>query len=102
VEKTRDEWTVILTREGCIFTPVQTPLEVSNDPQAVANNYFIDVQHPAWGKIKMTGFPWDFSETPASWRRKAPSLGEHTDAVLLEIGCTQEAIAKLRAEGVIQ
>jgi len=42
--KTRDEWMKILTETGCIFTPVQTPLEVSNDPQALANQYFIDVQ----------------------------------------------------------
>ena len=100
-EKTRDEWTVILTREGCIFTPVQTPLEVSNDPQASANNYFIDVQHPAWGKIKMTGFPWDFSETPASWRCEAPGLGQHTDEILGELGYTKETIADLRKEGIL-
>ncbi len=100
--KTRDEWSKVLKEEGCIFTPVQTPLELTNDRQAFSNNYFIDVQHPAWGKIKMTGFPWYFSDTPASWRREAPGLGEHTEEVLSELGYREEDIAKLREEGVIQ
>ena len=100
--KTRDEWTKILKEEGCIFTPIQTPLEVSNDPQTIANNYFIDVQHPVWGKIKMVGFPWDFSETPASCRREAPAFGQHTEEILLELGYNKVDIAKFRDEGTIQ
>jgi crotonobetainyl-CoA:carnitine CoA-transferase CaiB-like acyl-CoA transferase len=47
------------------------------------------------------GFPWDFSETPASWKRGAPKLGEHTDEVLLEMDYSKEEIAGLREEGVI-
>jgi crotonobetainyl-CoA:carnitine CoA-transferase CaiB-like acyl-CoA transferase len=100
--KTRDEWIQILKEESCIFTPIQTPLEVSNDPQAFANNYFIDVQHPEWGGIKMVGFPWDFSETPASWRREAPAFGQHSEEILLELGYTRDDIAHLKEEGVIQ
>jgi crotonobetainyl-CoA:carnitine CoA-transferase CaiB-like acyl-CoA transferase len=102
VTKTREEWTKILKEEGCIFTPVQTPLDLRNDPQAFANNYFIDVQHPAWGKIKMTGFPWDFSDTPASWRREAPAFGQHTEEILSELGYSRNDIAKLREKGAIQ
>ena len=71
----RAEWMEILKREGCIFTPVQTPLEVTRDPQAWANNYFIQVDHPEWGPLTMPGFPWDFSETPASWRLPGPGVG---------------------------
>jgi len=100
--RTRDEWARILEKEGCIFTPIQTLLEVTRDPQALANNYFIDVPHPAWGKTRMTGFPWDFSETPASWRREAPSFGQHTDEILTEAGYGRDDIAELRKEGVIQ
>jgi crotonobetainyl-CoA:carnitine CoA-transferase CaiB-like acyl-CoA transferase len=100
--KNRDEWVKILEKENCIFTLIQTPLEVSNDPQALANDYFINVDHPAWGKIKMTGFPWNFSETPASWRREAPGFGQHTEEILREIGYTKEDVAHFKEEGVIQ
>ncbi|MCG6881820.1 MAG: CoA transferase [Deltaproteobacteria bacterium] len=99
--KTRDEWFEMLSEEGCIFTPVQTPAEVTSDPQALANNYFIPVEHPDWGPIKMTGFPWDFSDTPAAWRRKAPGFGEHTDEILKEAGYEDEQIASLRESGVV-
>jgi crotonobetainyl-CoA:carnitine CoA-transferase CaiB-like acyl-CoA transferase len=91
--KTRDEWVDILQKEGCIFTPIQSPTEVSNDPQAMANNYFIECEHPEHGKTKMVGFPWDFSETPAQYRRPAPGLGEHTTEILEEIGYSKEEIA---------
>lgn len=100
--KTRDEWMKILKEEGCIYTPIQTPMEVSNDPQALANNYFINVQHPDWDKIKMVGFPWDFSETPAQWRCKAPDFGQHSEEILSEIGYSKDDIAKLREQDVIR
>jgi len=99
--RSRDEWIRILKEEGCIFTLIQTPLEVSQDPQAFANNYFIEVQHPEWGKIKMSGFPWDFSETPASWWREAPAFGQHTEEILLELGYNSDGIANLKKEGAI-
>jgi CoA:oxalate CoA-transferase len=100
--KNRDEWAGILKKEGCIFTLIQTPLEVSNDPQAFANQYFIHVDHPEVGKMKMTGFPWQFSDTPASWRREAPAFGQHTEEVLSELGYTKDDLTHLKKEGVIQ
>jgi crotonobetainyl-CoA:carnitine CoA-transferase CaiB-like acyl-CoA transferase len=98
--RTRDEWLNILKLEGCICTPVQSPLEVSNDPQALANNYFIFTEHPVWGKIKMVGFPWDFSETPASWRREAPEFGQHSEEILLEMGYNWDDITRFKQDGV--
>ncbi|MFH1112349.1 MAG: CoA transferase [Pseudomonadota bacterium] len=93
--KTRDEWMEILGRHGCIRTPIQTPLEVAQDPQALANGYFTFVNHPVYGKTKMVGFPWDFSDTPASYRREPPELGRHTREVLMEIGYSPEEIDEL-------
>lgn len=99
--KLRDEWLEILKKEGCICTPIQSPMEVSNDPQAEANNYFIWVDHPVFGRTKVVGWPWDFSETPASWRREAPEFGQHTEEILLELGYNWEEIAQFKEEGVI-
>ncbi len=100
--RSRDEWTQILKDGGCIFTPIQTPLEVTKDLQAFANDYFIEVQHPEWGKMKMVGFPWDFSETPATWRREAPSFGKHTEEILSELGYSKDDVSSLKQEKVIQ
>jgi crotonobetainyl-CoA:carnitine CoA-transferase CaiB-like acyl-CoA transferase len=97
----RDEWLKVLKEQGCIAAPIQSPLEVSNDPQALANDYFIHADHPVWGRIKMVGFPWDFSETPASWRREAPEFGQHTEEILLEMGYTWDDIARFKEEGAI-
>jgi CoA:oxalate CoA-transferase len=99
--KTRAQWFDILKEAGCIYTPIQTPSEVVSDPQAWANNYFVEVDHPGWGNIKMTGFPWDFSETPASWRLPAPGFGQHNEEILLELGYTRDDITQFREEGVI-
>jgi len=99
--KTRDEWMGILKKEGLIYTPIQTPTEVVNDPQALDNDYIIWVDHPVWGRVKVIGFPWMFSETPASWRREAPEFGQHTEEILLELDYTWDDIVKLKDGEVI-
>ena len=99
--KTRDEWIAQLKSGGCICTPVQSLLEVTRDPQAFANHYFIEVDHPTMGRTREVGFPWDFSETPASWRKPAPQLGQHNEEILLELGYSKEDIARLRESGVM-
>ncbi len=98
--RNRDEWLNHLGKEGCICTPIQSPKEVCQDSQALANNYIIDVDHPAWGRIRQVGFPWDFSGTPASWRREAPGLGQHTGEILLELGYSEEDIARIEDSGI--
>ncbi|MBU4566718.1 MAG: CoA transferase [Desulfarculus sp.] len=100
-QKTRDQWLAILAENSCIATPIQAPMEVVEDPQVVANNYVLQRENPEEGPARTTGFPWDFSATPASYRRKAPELGEHTDEVLTELGFDAEQIAKLREDKVV-
>ncbi len=99
--KTRDEWMDIFSRENVIYTPMQSASDVVNDPQAIANEYIITYDHPVAGKTKSVGFPWIFSETPASVRREAPEFGQHTEEILLELGYTWDDIAKLKDEEVI-
>jgi crotonobetainyl-CoA:carnitine CoA-transferase CaiB-like acyl-CoA transferase len=99
--KTMGEWVEIFKREEVIHTPVQTATEVTNDPQALANNYFVWFDHPVFGRVKMTGWAWDFSDTPCSIRREAPEFGQHTEEILLEMGHNWDDIIQLKDADVI-
>ncbi len=96
--KTREEWFEVFKKEGLIYSPIQTLTEVVDDPQALANNYVAWFDHPVLGRTKMVGFPWDYSQTPASVRREAPELGQHTEEILLEMGYSWDNITELKDE----
>ncbi len=99
--KTRDEWFEVFKKEGLIHSPIQTLTEVVDDPQTLANNYVTWFDHPVLGRTKMVGFPWDYSQTPASVRREAPELGQHTEEILLEMGYSWDDITELKDEKAI-
>ncbi len=100
-QKTRAQWLDIFERAGCIAAPVQSPAEVAADPQALANDYFLRLRDSGQGTGTTTGFPWDFSATPAEYQRPAPGYGQHSEEVLGELGYTPEQIAALKAQGVL-
>ena len=97
--KTLDEWKPHLAEVP--FAPAQTLLEVINDPQARANDFFVPFDHPTYGRIEVIANPVKLSETPAAIRMPAPEFGQHTEEVLLEYGYTWEDIARLKEQGVI-
>jgi crotonobetainyl-CoA:carnitine CoA-transferase CaiB-like acyl-CoA transferase len=61
----------------------------------------VEWEAPDGRKIGMVNHPLQFSETPASIRRPAPALGEHTDEVLREAGYGDDEVARLRKAGAI-
>ena len=75
--------------------------EVMNDPQVAHNGLIQEVDHPKAGRIKIVGVPVRFSETPGTIRLAPPLVGEHTDAILEELGYSAERRADLRARGVV-
>ncbi len=99
--KTYDELIDILTRHKLVWSPVRTPLEVTQDAQAHANDFFGEWDHPTYGKIKVLNNPIKLSETPAAVHRKAPELGEHTDAILEGLGFTAEQISQMKEDGIV-
>ena len=98
----RKEWLDTFAKYDFPVAPVNRLSELADDPQIVENNYIVDFDHPRLGKIKIPGYPIHFSKTYARTRSGAPELGEHTEAVLTEIGgYSQKEIARLRDEGAI-
>jgi crotonobetainyl-CoA:carnitine CoA-transferase CaiB-like acyl-CoA transferase len=97
---TREEWLKMLRAADVVSAPINTLLDASVDPDVVANNYVIEVDHPKVGKIREVGFPWKFSKTPPR-AGVAPELGEHTDEVLAKLGYPEAEIAELRKQGAI-
>lgn len=101
-QKNYAEWVEMLSKTRLIWAPVVTPLEVSQDEQAWANDIFVEWNHPRHGPIKMINNPIKLSGTPAQIRDRAPDLGEHTDQIMKELGYTKEDIARLKDDGTIE
>jgi len=81
---------------------INTTEEAANDPQALANGYVTELDHPSYGTIRLPGFPVTLSETPARIRRQAPQFGEHTEEVLIDLlGLDWDELARLRDAKVI-
>lgn len=60
-----------------------------------------DVPHPAGGSLRMIGFPWQFSELQPAVRSAPPRRGEHTAAILHELGIATARIDTLRERRII-
>ena len=97
---TREHWIKALREADIICAPINTVLEASKDPDVIANNYVIEVDHPTIGKIKEVGFPWKFSNIKPK-AGIAPELGEHNQQILRGIGYSDADIADLKTEAVI-
>ena len=100
---TRDmaEWDERFRETNTIYGKVQTPNEVVDDPQALANNFFEDVPQPVLGKMKLVTTPLSFNPDNATLRHSAPEVGQHTEELLLELGYTWEDIAGFKDQRAI-
>jgi crotonobetainyl-CoA:carnitine CoA-transferase CaiB-like acyl-CoA transferase len=98
---TVESWIERLNIAGVPCGRVMTLTDVFANPQVQAQQMVLDVDHPGYGPVRMTGFPVKLSETPAKILRPAPALGEHTDEVLHDLGWDSERIAELRSAGVV-
>jgi crotonobetainyl-CoA:carnitine CoA-transferase CaiB-like acyl-CoA transferase len=99
--KTRAEWAAIFDENDFIWAPVQTIAEARQDPQARALDAFAKITHRTGDEIEIVKSPVEFGATPATVRRGAPELGEHTEEVLLETGYSWDEIARLREAGAL-
>jgi len=100
--RTRESWMKILLAEKLMVCPIQNIDEIRADPQAIANGYVVDFKDRLLGETKIPGYPVHFSANRAGTRSFAPTLGEHTDLVMRQMGYTDEKIQELKKEGVIK
>jgi crotonobetainyl-CoA:carnitine CoA-transferase CaiB-like acyl-CoA transferase len=61
----------------------------------------ITIEHPQHGPLEVLGFPIKFTDAPCRVHRAPPVLGADTDAILRDLGHAPDAIAALRAGGVV-
>ena len=99
--KTRDEWFDFLKDKEVCVGKVYDFEEVFDDPQLQHREMIIEVPHPVAGKIRQVGIAVKLSETPGSVRQAAVVRGEHTGAVLEELGYSTQAIEEMKASGGI-
>jgi crotonobetainyl-CoA:carnitine CoA-transferase CaiB-like acyl-CoA transferase len=89
-----------LVAAGVPAAPVITPRDIVANPQLRHRRLFEVLDHPVTGRHEIPGFPVRFAHVDAWYRRAAPTLGQHNDEVLTEIGLADE-IPRLRALGLI-
>ena len=100
----RAEWLRRLKEDpgDYIYTIVNSVDDLPTDPQVIANDYVVEIDHPQHGPTKMVGVPVELTGTPGSVRNVAPELGQHTEMVLMDVlGWDFDRITELREKEAI-
>ena len=96
-----DEWIDLLTGLGVPCAPINTLEDVLSHPHTAARGIVLDYQHPALGPLKTVALPIVFNAETRGLAAPPPMHGEHSRAVLHELGYAGAEITRLAATGVI-
>ncbi len=99
--RTRAEWTLRFQAADVPCGSVRDVAEVLADPQLAARGMVTTVEHPTVGPTRVISSPLHLSASPSSVRTPPPTLGQHTDAVLAELGYDPEMILSLKSSGAV-
>lgn len=80
---------------------IYTVADIAADPHYRARGMIAQVQAQDGSRVEVPGIVPKLSRTPGGLRRRAPALGEDTEAVLRELGLNEEQIRALKARGVV-
>ena len=100
-ERTLEEWTVALEELDVWWEPVRTIDEMLTDEQLLAAGGMIEMETADGGTAPMTATPVDFDGRSRRNDLPPPALGEHTDALLRELGFDDAAIDELKRQDVV-
>jgi crotonobetainyl-CoA:carnitine CoA-transferase CaiB-like acyl-CoA transferase len=111
ISKRMNEWTGERTTAEALAAletakipagPLYSPQQALEDTHIRAAGLLGDTEYPGLPRpAPLAPMPVDLSETPGRFRHRAPTLGEHTDAILGELGYGADAIADLRRRKII-
>ena len=102
LDKTMAEWIELLEAANVPCGPIYNMQQVFEDPHVRHRGMRLSLPHGAGVQAPAVASPLRFSDTPLQYGRAAPTLGEHTDAVLAgQLGLAPERIAALRAQGIV-
>jgi len=97
-----DEWLADLREAGLPCGPINAIPDVFDHPQAQARDLALEAEHPTAGPVRLTGFPYKLSQTPAEVRRPPPLLGQHTEEVLVDLlGYSADQVTAFRERDII-
>jgi len=100
-KRKRDEWIAALADAGVPCGAVRSVPEALSDPQVSTRRMVEAVEHAVLGSMKVLGTPIKLSDTSASVRSAPPTLGQHTDTVLAELGLSGADITALRTRAIV-
>lgn len=97
--RSRDEWARFNAEHDCCIEPVLDLDEVLESELVEQRRMVVGWEQPGAGPVRQLASPVKLTRTPATLRRPAPGLGEHTAEVLAEAGFSAEEIEALLASG---
>lgn len=99
--KSADEWVAAIHAVKVPVGVINNLEQAFQEPQVVARNMLVDMQHPQREHLKVIGSPIKMSRTPVEYRLAPPLLGQHTEQVLSRVA-DKDALAQLKAKGIIE
>ena len=101
-ERTTDEALAALDAARIPAGPVLSPQQVLHDAHVQAIGFLQSVASPGGGaQAPVAETPFTLSAATTTIRGRAPALGEHTDAILDDLGYSRPAITALHERGVV-
>ena len=100
LQKTTDDWMTELESKGVLCARINSFEGAARDPQIACNNMIVSMEDPEVGELKLLGTPMRLKGTPPKLKSFPPRLGEHSHDVAIEIGYSEEEVARMKDEGI--